>query len=285
MAKPLSAPAKSAQRDELTLLLEERLTDVEFLVEDGSDPPKVFKAHKMMLALRNEIFEAMFYGKLLEKDQVRITDLHPDGFFTFLKYIYSRKAPFVNIQHALRTRTAAQKYMESKLVEDCDAFIRRETKGTDVCIVLDYLLKYDNTVNFDDIINWHLKENTREVLTSQAFIAASRESVLRILKVPGLNMREYDIIKCVYEWAVAHCSQEPDKPTIATLQQTMRPFLPELRFLALTSQEFVNGPCSWKVMTHSETLAVLSNIINPGSEKLPEFISKITLNRSGETLP
>ncbi|KAG0442496.1 hypothetical protein HPB47_015688 [Ixodes persulcatus] len=85
MAKPLSAPAKSAQRDELTLLLEERLTDVEFLVEDGSDPPKVFKAHKMMLALRNEIFEAMFYGKLLEKDQVRITDLHPDGFFTFLK--------------------------------------------------------------------------------------------------------------------------------------------------------------------------------------------------------
>ncbi|KAG0426085.1 hypothetical protein HPB47_026795 [Ixodes persulcatus] len=44
-----------------------------------------FKAHKMVLAMRNEIFEAMFYGNLPEKDQVRGTDLHPDGFSAFLK--------------------------------------------------------------------------------------------------------------------------------------------------------------------------------------------------------
>ncbi|KAG0429557.1 hypothetical protein HPB47_023534 [Ixodes persulcatus] len=153
MSKPLSAPAKSTQRDDLALFLEERLTDVEFLVDDGSHPPKVVKAHKMILAVRNEVFEAMFYGNLPEKGQVRITDLHPDGFFTFIKYLYTRKATFVDIQQAVHTRAAAQKYMDSKGMEDCDTFIRKKIHPTNVCIVLDYSVKYGNTANLDGIID------------------------------------------------------------------------------------------------------------------------------------
>ncbi|KAG0443237.1 hypothetical protein HPB47_015144, partial [Ixodes persulcatus] len=279
MAKPLPAPAKSTQRNDLTLLLEGRLTDVEFLVEDGSHPPKVFKAHKMMLAIRNEVFEAMFYGNLPEKDQVHITDLHPDGFFTFLKYLYTRKATFVDIQQALHTRTAAQKYMESMLVEDCETFIRKEIQPTNVCIVLDYSVKYGNTANLDGIIDNVVAANICQVLTSKAFIAASSESVVRILKAPGLKTTEYEIIRGVYNWAVERCKQEPDKPTIATLQQNMRPFLPELRFLTLTAEWFVGGPASWEVMTGSEALAVLCNILKPGSVKLPEVICKSTADR------
>lgn len=286
MAKPLSAPAKSTQRDDLTLFLEERLTDVEFLVEYDPHPPKVVKAHKMMLAVRNEVFEAMFYGNLPEKDQVRITDLHPDGFFTFIKYLYTRKATFVDIQQAVHTRAAAQKYMDSKGMQDCDTFIQQEVKPTNVCIVLDYLVKYGNIANLDGIINNILAANIRQVLTSKAFIAASSESVVRILKVPGLKITEYEIIEGVYNWAVARCKQEPDKPTIATLQKSMRPFLPELRFLTLSAQEFVKGPALWKIMTGSEALAVLCNILKPGSEMWPEVICKIAEKRiSGERRP
>ncbi|KAG0415126.1 hypothetical protein HPB47_007708 [Ixodes persulcatus] len=94
---------------------------------------------------------------------------------------------------------------------------------------------------------------------------------MRILKIPGLRIAEYEIIESVYNWALTRCKEEPDKPTIATLQQNMRPFLPELRFLTLTAQEFVLGPTTWKVMTESETLAVLRNILKPGSEQLPEW--------------
>lgn len=279
MAKPPSAHDKSTQRDDLTLFLEERLTDVEFLVEYGSHPPKVVKAHKLMLAIRNEVFEALFYGNLPKQGQVRITDLHPDGFFTFIKYLYTRKATFADIQQAVHTRAAAQKFMDSKGMQDCDTFIQKEIKPTNVCIVLDYLVKYGNTANLGGTIDNILAENIRQVLTSKAFIAASSESVMKILKTPGLKITEYEIIEGVYNWAVARCKQEPEKPTIATLQQNMRPFLPELRFLTLSAQEFVKGPTSWKVMTGSEALAILSNILKPGSEKLPEVICKSTENR------
>ncbi|EEC14952.1 hypothetical protein IscW_ISCW021617 [Ixodes scapularis] len=83
MAKAVKVAAP--KRGDLRFFTEGRHTDVEFLVEHGSDPPKSFKAHKMVLAMRNEVFETMFYGNLPEKDQVLVTDLHPDGFSAFLK--------------------------------------------------------------------------------------------------------------------------------------------------------------------------------------------------------
>ncbi|CAN8030140.1 unnamed protein product, partial [Ixodes persulcatus] len=279
MAKRVAAREKAPQRDDLAFFTDGRLTDVEFLVENGEDPPQWFKAHKMMLAIRNEVFEAMFYGNLPEKDKVHITDLHPDGFCTFLKYLYSRKAAFVDIQQALHARTAAQKYLESKLVEACDAFIRKSLKPADVCVLLEYGKKFGSTSNFDDLIDRLVSEHTAELLESKAFIAASKETVIRVLNSTKVNIKEYDVIKSVYAWAVAHCKQETDDPLTAALQETMRPFLPQLRFLTLTPKEFVQCPFLGQVMTDSETLAVLSNLILPGSKALPEDICTSTENR------
>uniref|UniRef100_V5H009 BTB domain-containing protein n=1 Tax=Ixodes ricinus TaxID=34613 RepID=V5H009_IXORI len=267
MAKPVNVAA--AKRDDLRFFTEGRHTDVEFLVEHGSDPPKSFKAHKMVLAMRNEVFETMFYGSEPKKDQVRITDLHPDGFSAFLKYLYSQKVTFVDVKQALHTRAAAEKYMESELVEACHTFIRNSMQSTDVCDVLEYALKNGNLADFDDFINRFLGVSGVQVLESKAFIAASKETVLRILKDPQLHVKEYNVIKSVYAWAIARCGTETGIPSPAALQSTMRPFLPELRFLTLSPLEFVEGPVTWNILTESEALAVLSNIIKHGSKEWP----------------
>lgn len=267
MAKPVNVAA--AKRDDLRFFTEGRHTDVEFLVEHGSDPPKSFKAHKMVLAMRNEVFETMFCGSLPEKDKVRVTDLHPDGFSAFLKYIYSQKVTFVDVKQALRTRTAAEKYMESELVEACHRFIRNSMQSTDVCDVLEYAVKNGNLANFDDLINKFLNMSGVQVLESKAFIAASKETVLRILKDPQLYVKEYNVIKSVYAWAIARCGTETGIPSPVALQSTMRPFLPELRFLTLSPLEFVEGPVAWNILTEAEALAVLSNIVKHGSKEWP----------------
>ncbi|CAN8030356.1 unnamed protein product [Ixodes persulcatus] len=267
MAKTVKVAAP--KRDDLRFFTEGRHTDVEFLVEHGSDPPKSFRAHKMVLAMRNEVFETMFYGNLPEKDHVRVTDLHPDGFSAFLKYLYSKEATFVDVKQALHTRTAAEKYMESELVEACHRFIRNSMQSTDVCDVLEYAIKNGNLGNFDDLINKFLNMSGIQVLESKAFIAASKETILRILKNPRLRVKEYDVIKSVYAWAIAHCGTGTGVPSNAVLQWTMRPFLPELRFLTLSPLEFVEGPATWNILTESETLAVLSNIVKHGSKKWP----------------
>lgn len=70
-------------RKDLKYLLDGLQTDVEFLV--GDPPGTRFKAHKLILAMRNDVFEAMFYGSIPEDGDVIIPDLHPDGFRAFLK--------------------------------------------------------------------------------------------------------------------------------------------------------------------------------------------------------
>ncbi|CAN8007583.1 unnamed protein product [Ixodes pacificus] len=85
-------------------------------------------------------------------------------------------------------------------------------------------------------------------------------------------IREYDVIEAVYSWATVHCAQVSDETPITALRRTMRPFLPELRLLSLTPLEFVEGPSCWQILTKRDTLDVLSNIIKPGSERLPEGI-------------
>ncbi|KAK8786604.1 hypothetical protein V5799_023620 [Amblyomma americanum] len=44
-----------------------------------------FKAHRMILALQNDIFKTMLYGPFPKEDRVVITDLHPDGVLGLLR--------------------------------------------------------------------------------------------------------------------------------------------------------------------------------------------------------
>ncbi|KAM7297406.1 BTB/POZ domain-containing protein 6-A-like [Ixodes scapularis] len=278
MAKPATTPIVALPRSDLSFFSDERHTDVEFLVENGSDPPKRFKAHKTVLAMRNEVFEVMFYGNLPEQDKVIITDVHPDGFFCFLKYLYSQSANFADIPQALYTRSAAQKYMESKLVDACDAFIK-VMQPRDVCTVLNYAIEHGNLTNFEDQIGLHLEKSGLQVLESSGFISAPRETVMRVLKNPRLKVKEYQVIKCVYAWAIAHCRHENREPSATALRESMKPFLPELRFLTLSCEEFISGPSSWNIFTESESFSVLSNIIQRGSKPFPEGVSTIAVDR------
>ncbi|KAG0430407.1 hypothetical protein HPB47_022737 [Ixodes persulcatus] len=101
----------------------------------------------------------------------------------------------------------------------------------------------------DDIIDEFLAHEAMGVLASEAFIAASRETIFRILRSPRL---------------VAPELRGPAKIPPTALQKTMRPFLSELRFLTLTVEQFVAGPGTWNILTETDALAIVSNIVEPG---------------------
>ena len=60
------------------------LTDVEFIV---GAVQQNFKAHKLVLASRSEVFFAMLYGALKHNtgEQIAITDIEPDTFEIMLR--------------------------------------------------------------------------------------------------------------------------------------------------------------------------------------------------------
>ncbi|KAL1485383.1 hypothetical protein MTO96_047328, partial [Rhipicephalus appendiculatus] len=119
-----------------------RYADVQFhVISEKFNLSKTFKAHKLLLALSSEAFEVMFYGEPGEQSEtVVVTDLHPDGFYGLLKYVYAGKPCLVNCEEALHTKAAAEKYQLPELAQDCETYISRALTPEGICSVLDFAL-------------------------------------------------------------------------------------------------------------------------------------------------
>ena len=72
----------------LCLLRAEQFADVWFICkdQDKSDKADRVAAHKLILAARSPVFEAMFYGELAESDnEIELPDIEKIPFLLFLR--------------------------------------------------------------------------------------------------------------------------------------------------------------------------------------------------------
>lgn len=83
MEKHKEIPEERKLKIQISNLLEnESLSDVVFLVDQ---PPTRYPCHKLILALGSQVFKAMFYGKIKEKDEIRVPDVTKEGFSIMLR--------------------------------------------------------------------------------------------------------------------------------------------------------------------------------------------------------
>ncbi|XP_077490435.1 BTB/POZ domain-containing protein 6-B-like [Amblyomma americanum] len=246
------------------------LTDVEIAVESDRFPDqrKSFKAHRLVLALQNDVFRAMFYGDFAKEDRVVITDLHPEGVLGLLRYFYSGQLEVDSVHQALCTRSAAIKYLEPKLAQMCSAYVKTKMTAKDVCPVLDYVL----TMGEDDSdlpTTTLIQGESLAVLSSQEFESCLESTAHYVLDCV-VSVPEATVMKAVHAWAL---NQLRNAAAVGakgrTLRQIMQPFFPKLRFLALTAQDFVSGPNLWGALSADEVRAILSNIVKRGSVPFP----------------
>ncbi|KAK8770841.1 hypothetical protein V5799_012695 [Amblyomma americanum] len=137
----MAAPAFQHNIDLEASLDSGRLTDVEFKVRSAvfpDVPESKFRAHKRLLALRSEVFEAMFFGDLAEGDIVNITDVHPKGFEIMLRYLYSGCARISSVLDALHARAASRKYLVASLRNGCTEYMRKNLVPSNLFSYLDY---------------------------------------------------------------------------------------------------------------------------------------------------
>lgn len=259
--------------------------DVEFLVFPEQFPvTRTFKAHKQFLAMMNEVFGTMFFGSLPEKDQVIITDIHPDGFACMLRYFYGGKPRFRGIEDAMYTRTAAVKYMATDLQRICSEYIVSHISARNVCRLIDYALLSDGGC-IDDAVLSVLRHDGVGVVCSDNFIDALDGTVDYVLSNVR-NVPETCVVHRLHEWARAKVLRSltvegKDEDIIPPLdvKTIMKPFMPRLRFLALTPQEFIVGPSSWRIFDGREDFAILCNIVCYGSVPLPQWTCSIRYRR------
>ncbi|XP_037576978.2 BTB/POZ domain-containing protein 6-B-like [Dermacentor silvarum] len=236
---------------------------------------KNFKAHKQLLALSSEVFEAMFYGRLAEKDTVVITDLHPDGFYGLLKYVYAGQARIENCFEALHTKAAAEKYLFPELTTACLAYLRKHIDASEALLVLDCAV-VSGYGSLDKVAEAVLVNTSEDVLGSDAFLNSRLEMVHLVLdKVT--NVREICVIHAALRWARSHC-----QTGAMDFRTTVAAFLPKLRFLALSSSqfvEFITSEDAQGVMEKQDAFSILCNLIHKGCAELPEWVCRESMPR------
>ncbi|KAH8027528.1 hypothetical protein HPB51_007078 [Rhipicephalus microplus] len=255
-------------------------TDFEFRVKPENYPDiaeRKFHVHKQFLAMRNEVFYAMFFGDLAEQTEVVVTDVHPDGFDLLLRFFYSGKPKIKSINDALHARFAARKYLVQGLKEACSDYIATNLKADGLCSFIDYYMQ-SREPEMDAIVDSLLMSSGPAILTSKKFNFALEETVRyivdKIRKVP-----EDSLIRAVFGWAQEQCVKSLQSDTPIEIKALMRSFFPKLRFLTMTAEEFVMGLSTWGLLNDAENLAILRNIVKRGSQPLPEGFCNDTTGR------
>ncbi|XP_077491374.1 BTB/POZ domain-containing protein 3-like isoform X2 [Amblyomma americanum] len=264
-----------------TFLESQELADVEFTAESQHYPGKrgSFKAHRLILALQNEAFRAMFYGGFKVEDKIAITDLHPDGFHGLLRYFYSGRLLAANVSEAFYTQTAAVKYMVPELAQQCVDYVACYIQPGDVCAFLDNILTTGEQ-DADAPAREMLRKQGLRVLSSTSFVSCFECTVNYVLDhVAGVS--EMAVISAVYELAQQQCTnrQQQDSGSAVGVREMMQPFFPKLRFLAISATDFSRGPASWGIFDDNEALALLSNIIVDDPTTMPPGFCKIREKR------
>ncbi|XP_049524120.1 BTB/POZ domain-containing protein 1 isoform X2 [Dermacentor silvarum] len=201
----------------------------------------------------------------------------------FSRYFYSGRLDVGNVHQAACTRTAAAKYLIPKLEERCLAFVNGCMKLDDVCPFLDYVLTMGEE-GARAPARALIRKNSFGVISSARFKSSTLHTVRYVLR-HATNVSESSVLQAVHSWALQQWltpSSEGDElaDVRVNVRAIMLPLFSELRFLALTATEFVEGPNTWGILTDSEARAILSNIVKERSMTMPDGFCKIRTART-----
>ncbi|RWS22824.1 Speckle-type POZ protein-like protein [Leptotrombidium deliense] len=134
--KDLVVPKNEVLQNIASLFMDDKLSDIIFRVQD-----KEFKAHKVILGVRSEVFSTMFTSGFKEatNNEVRVDDIDVKVFEELLRYIYTDSV--VNIDDVAKgLLVAAEKYNLPPLKSMCEFAL---LKDLHVDNTLEYLLLAD----------------------------------------------------------------------------------------------------------------------------------------------
>ncbi|XP_064111042.1 BTB/POZ domain-containing protein 2-like isoform X2 [Macrobrachium nipponense] len=220
-------------------------SDVTFVVgREG----KQFKVHRLILSMRSPVFEDLLIANPADSSGVVVLNEDSPGAFNWLlNHIYSDKTDLDSIDNALLVLGLADKYMIASA--------------------------YDTSIRI-------FTDNGNAVLISSSLLDLTPEAMAQLLQEPLRVTSETVILKALVSWGQAQLKLQGKQLTPSNLREQVEPFLSEIRFLTMTSEEFVQNVVTSDILTPDETVYVLKNIAKPGEVAPASRINTITINTS-----
>ncbi|RZF47548.1 hypothetical protein LSTR_LSTR009084 [Laodelphax striatellus] len=262
--------SKMFEKRFLRLLEKDIECDCEFVV--GSQKT-VIKGHKLVFSAASEVFHAMFYGELKEEQSVRIEDIDPEVFQGMRRFIYTGEVKFTSSIQALLIYIAARKYIINPLSKKCISFIQEKHIQPSEVLEFVEICKIHCIQEFEEFYNKVIQENTDKVVESDYFLLARPEVIELILKSPSLNLNsEIDVFQHFERWVIAEAGRK-GIDVEETMTGSIGHLKKHIRFLSMSSDDFLTKVVVSSLLTPEEKVAVACNLKKVDSKSMPKSIS------------
>lgn len=240
-------------------------SDVVFIVENENKELERIPAHRMLLAVRSAVFEAMLYpNPELEQinvpTEIHIKDTRADIFRLLLESIYTDK-PHILAHQVVDSVRCAQKYQVASFTAACHKYMNHGLSHENACELLMCASKEDRTFAMQFI-----EENCEEVVMHDPhFTDLPREVILEIVRSNKLCVTEVELFKGILAWSKAECKRQKIEATQENLKDILQKILVHIRFPLMSSNELAMVVSPSGVLEPADLIAVFTYCSNQQS--------------------
>lgn len=262
------------------------LTDVTFTF---TGHVKVLEAHRLILSMRSEVFEAMLFGPMSTTDDaVVIEDIDPSIFEMLLSYIYTDDVE-ITVDDVMPCLYAARKYMLDGLVRLCADFLSQHITEENVCLIHQQACLYQLDQLSARCFAYIIKK-AKQLFDRDSLLDLPVESIHNILTDEQLFTDELSNFQLLMKWSQHHCTSQELTPTGPKRREVLGEALFDVRFPLMTAEEFANFVAPTDVLTKDEQLQmyfflITKKTVSDGSVagfiSVPRLSSPLMLDFSG----
>ena len=257
------------------MLNNDRLSDVKFVASktDGeSESKQVIPAHKFILAIGSPVFEAMFYGELVEtKDTIELPDCNYESLLELFRYMYSDE---VNLSgsNVMGVLYLAKKYIVPSLADKCVKYLQENLDPSNVFTILPFAQKYEDK-NLVDRCWKVIEEGTDEAVTSDGFEKIERSLLESIVARDSLSIEEVALFQAADRWATKQCEKQGFEADGQLKRRILgEEIIKSIRFPIMSAKEFADVVLDTHIL-HLNEIAQLFKFFNSSSSS-PLMFSK-----------
>ncbi|KAK3860250.1 hypothetical protein Pcinc_033688 [Petrolisthes cinctipes] len=273
-----NTPGKPAWQSQLinpsqrlsSLLVSCRLADLTITFPNTD---RQLKAHRLVLAMSSPVFEAMLYGPLAEEGpEVSLAEDPPEAVEWMLEYMYRGQTHLPDITLCVHVYQLASKYQMEPLMALCSENLRGNLTASNLSEMYDTAVLLDDSALLQRCAQV-VSHSPTAVLTSPHLGRLTRNALNHLLIQPLHVASEVTIFQAIRNWGQSQgCGTDE-------VREAILEFLPQIRFLAMTTDEFVEHVMPSGVMNLQEASAILMNIMKVRDVPLPTLCSQMREKR------
>ncbi|XP_042862290.1 uncharacterized protein LOC122247247 isoform X2 [Penaeus japonicus] len=248
--------------ERLALLLgSPKFSDIELVFPNNHGS---IKAHRVVLAMSSPVFEDSLYGSRAAGRTLRIYEDHPEAFAWMLGYMYCNSKGFPSLSLAIEVSHLADKYQMGALATHCSQFLENNLNEKNLSEIYNAAVSLKNS-SLLQLCSKVVRDQTSTIFLEPNFVKLSQDALLHLLQTTLYVSSEVKVFRAVVTWGKHQIDNRRAMNSEATLRREIEPLLPHIRFLSMSTDEFVTHVMPSGVLTSDESTAILLAIKETGN--------------------